>query len=355
MGASLRLEALVESLDVDERAELRLGGVAGPLATLAARASGPATEAAGEGSSEEPAATEQRAAVGDSEPEPSLARGLEAAPESPPPATSAAGGRRRRRKGAEAGAKAGSALTSASSAGAGSATTETATATATAAVAGRPSTGPNKTVAGVKFDPKKVRGLHDDDDAAAEAEGRPRRRGTVVFAPRGDEGWICWVEDDGGADRGWGDTGGGGGGEDSVGATLPLTAGPWERRACALRTIEDLRSQLEARGEPLLYCAGARHPCTFVAGVRPQRWARLGGIVPGLTGETAIAVRLDLKVVTDGAAVGAAAGGEDAGGEPGDDEFVVPPRGSFRRFCNCCKAPYVELHRFYHQVRLLLP
>jgi hypothetical protein len=34
------------------------------------------------------------------------------------------------------------------------------------------------------------------------------------------------------------------------------------------------------------------HPCTYVVGKRLQRWALLGGEIPGLSGETAMSVRL---------------------------------------------------------------
>lgn len=31
-------------------------------------------------------------------------------------------------------------------------------------------------------------------------------------------------------------------------------------------------------------------------------------------------------------------------------QYDAPPIGSFRRHCNVCKHPYVQIHRFYHQL-----
>lgn len=154
-----------------------------------------------------------------------------------------------------------------------------------------------------------------------------------------------------------------------------------------------------------------RHACTYVIGLRKQRWALLGGEVPDLSGETAISVRLafphdppshvhqspeplqvhgqgrdgegskgqgdekagkgdsgertsDTQALRGGGEKeGQTAGGHEkkdvdddgalaASQEPcgrGED-FVVPPMGSFRRHCNTCKHPYLRLHPFYHQL-----
>lgn len=142
------------------------------------------------------------------------------------------------------------------------------------------------------FDARKVRGMYDDiyDDKEGQ-EGDPseeesnrltlhgsvRREGVVHLLPRaaaspGESGWLCFVQD---RDDG----------------TL---------RACALRTLVDLQGALaglgiDAAAKPPSDGDAIRHPCTYVAGSRRQKWALLGGEVPGLSGETAIAVRLALS------------------------------------------------------------
>jgi hypothetical protein len=96
------------------------------------------------------------------------------------------------------------------------------------------------------------------------------------------------------------------------------------------------------------------HVVTYVVGQRVQKWALLGGEIQGLSGETAIAVRLLLTPIvaaphTPGASNADAEAGVDAG-LPATPP-VAPPLGSFRRHCNVCKQPYALLHAFYHQVR----
>jgi len=101
------------------------------------------------------------------------------------------------------------------------------------------------------------------------------------------------------------------------------------------------------------------HAVTYVVGQRVQKWAILGGEIHGLSGETAIAVRLLLPPPPTGAAPlaphtpGASNAGTDKGVDAGLPATppVAPPLGSFRRHCNVCKQPYALLHAFYHQVR----
>ena len=103
-----------------------------------------------------------------------------------------------------------------------------------------------------------------------------------------------------------------------------------------------------------------RHLVTYVVGQRVQKWALLGGEIHGLSGETAIAVRLLLPPPPIVAAPPAphTPGASNADTEAGVDAGlpatppVAPPLGSFRRHCNVCKQPYALLHAFYHQVRL---
>lgn len=103
------------------------------------------------------------------------------------------------------------------------------------------------------------------------------------------------------------------------------------------------------------------HAVTYVVGQRVQKWALLGGEIHGLSGETAIAVRLLLPpppVVAEPPAPhtpGGVDGEARVGAGEGEDAVlptppVAPPLGSFRRHCNVCKQPYALLHAFYHQV-----
>lgn len=63
-------------------------------------------------------------------------------------------------------------------------------------------------------------------------------------------------------------------------------------RACALRTLVDLQGALSGLGIRTEGSDPITHSCSYVIGARKQKWAMLGGEVEGLSGETAIAVRL---------------------------------------------------------------
>jgi hypothetical protein len=67
-------------------------------------------------------------------------------------------------------------------------------------------------------------------------------------------------------------------------------------RACALRTVIEISAALIGFGINVNDKEGVTysHPCTYVIGKRQQKWAFLGGEIQGLSGETAIAVRLHL-------------------------------------------------------------
>lgn len=67
-------------------------------------------------------------------------------------------------------------------------------------------------------------------------------------------------------------------------------------RACALRTVIEISAALVGFGINVNDKEGVTysHPCTYVIGKRQQKWAFLGGEIQGLSGETAIAVRLHL-------------------------------------------------------------
>eukprot|EP00596_Hydrurales_sp_CCMP1899_P003942 CAMPEP_0119048604 /NCGR_PEP_ID=MMETSP1177-20130426/59877_1 /TAXON_ID=2985 /ORGANISM="Ochromonas sp, Strain CCMP1899" /LENGTH=457 /DNA_ID=CAMNT_0007024739 /DNA_START=48 /DNA_END=1422 /DNA_ORIENTATION=- len=67
-------------------------------------------------------------------------------------------------------------------------------------------------------------------------------------------------------------------------------------RACALRTVVEISAALVGFGINVSDKEGVTysHPCTYIIGKRQQKWAFLGGEIQGLSGETAIAVRLRL-------------------------------------------------------------
>ena len=99
------------------------------------------------------------------------------------------------------------------------------------------------------------------------------------------------------------------------------------------------------------------HAVTYVVGQRVQKWALLGGEIHGLSGETAVAVRLLPPPIVAAPPAPHTPGASNADAEAGVDAGlpvtppVAPPLGSFRRHCNVCKQPYALLHAFYHQVR----
>jgi NAD(P)-dependent dehydrogenase (short-subunit alcohol dehydrogenase family) len=205
-----------------------------------------------------------------------------------------------------------------------------------------------------KFQQNRIRGLYDDPDTeeGGDVENdamKARKEGVVVFCPRKDAGpeggWLCFVVDS--VDQ--------------------------QRRACALRTVIDLSSALEGVGMKLTPGMGLEYPCTYVLGTRRQRWALLGGEVEGLTGETAISVRLRVIEVplTDSSnysaseSIGIAAtprNDNEADADTPDidreahpfadtaakPDYVVPPVGSFRKHCNICKQQFTIMHPFYH-------
>ena len=177
------------------------------------------------------------------------------------------------------------------------------------------------------FDRRKVRGMY-DDVTVADTLGIARRAGTVYLVPRGgssEGGWIGFVVDD------------------SDGT----------KRACSQRTVEVVRQALVKMDKEPVPGEMVQQPCTYVIGERQQRWAFLGGLISGLSGETAISVVLDFhasspkssKLVLDQNTIL-----QHESNHEKHPEIYVPPIGSFRRYCNICKQPYLKVHFFYHQL-----
>lgn len=158
-----------------------------------------------------------------------------------------------------------------------------------------------------KFSKDRIRGKYDDidnDNEDTEDNENIRKKGKVYLVPRNtmELGYLCYVEDD----------------EDST------------KRACSKRVIVDLIDEFSCIGMELSKNKIIDYPCTYIRGQRKQIWAYLGGEIEGLSGETAISIRL-IK-------------------SNSNSEYVIPPIGSFRRHCNICKQPYEIIHHFYHQL-----
>ena len=156
-----------------------------------------------------------------------------------------------------------------------------------------------------KFSKDRIRGKYDDIDDDNEDNGNIRKKGRVCLVPRNTNelGFLCYVEDD----------------EDST------------KRACSKRVIVQLIDEFNGIGIELSKNNTVWNACTYVRGERKQTWAFLGGEIEGLTGETAISVRLIKS-------------------NENENEYVIPPIGSFRKHCNICKQSYEQLHHFYHQL-----
>jgi len=92
------------------------------------------------------------------------------------------------------------------------------------------------------------------------------------------------------------------------------------------------------------------HACTYVIGVRKQKWAYLGGEIDDLCGETAISVRLSLNGDSSSSSSSSSSVNVTKTVEELKQDYIVPPIGSFRKHCNICKQPYDRLHSFYHQL-----
>lgn len=179
-----------------------------------------------------------------------------------------------------------------------------------------------------RFDGSKVRGMY-DDVAVAESLGALRRAGTVYLVPRGgnaEGGWIGFVVDE----------------SDET------------KRACSQRTVEVVRLVMLKMDMEVVDGEVAHCPCTYVIGERQQRWAYLGGLIPGLSGETAISVVLNPHAAntttTTKLLQNESSGLDDGTSQESNSDIYIPPIGSFRRYCNICKQPYLKVHYFYHQL-----
>ena len=182
-----------------------------------------------------------------------------------------------------------------------------------------------------RFDLKRVRGLFDDVSGESEAV---RRHGEVYLLPRGgstEGGWIGFV----------------------------LDKADGLKRACSLRAVEILRLALEKLEKPLEAGKMVAYNCSYVVGERQQRWAYLGGAIEGLSGETAMSIQLqvdDLEITSSSSSsalhkrIAASPEDSESPETPTPESLFIPPSGSFRRYCNICKQPYLKIHFFYHQL-----
>ena len=179
------------------------------------------------------------------------------------------------------------------------------------------------------FSKDRIRGMYDhieddynDDDDGDDGDKSVivRKPGKVILIPRktNELGYLCYVLDD----------------NDNA------------KRACPKRTVVDLLGVFDGLGIDVSLGKLIEYPCTYVIGMRKQKWALFSGEVEGMSGETAISVRLSNKADLSSSAT------STVSNETPIENYTVPPIGSFRKHCNICKQPYDKLHSFYHQLCL---